>query len=135
MLGGVVVARAPLNSRLGRAVGGLQASVVALAISFLAILALSALIGGLGGLRRIGDAPLHVVIGGAWPARRTSAASSGPCALAAGGLTALTIAGRLGVAVLIDHFAWLGVERSPITVVKIAGVALLALGTWLVICD
>ena len=44
-------------------------------------------------------------------------------ALGAGGLIAATIAGQLGVAVMIDHFGWLG------------GVALLALGTWLVIRD
>ena len=39
------------------------------------------------------------------------------------------------LAMVIDHFGWLGVERSPITAAKIAGVALLALGTWLVISD
>jgi bacterial/archaeal transporter family-2 protein len=56
-------------------------------------------------------------------------------ALGAGGLTAVTIAGQLGVAIVIDHFGWLGVERSPITVAKVSGVLLLALGTWLVIRD
>jgi bacterial/archaeal transporter family-2 protein len=56
-------------------------------------------------------------------------------ALGVGGLTAVTIAGQLGLAIVIDHFGWLGVERSPITVAKVAGVALLALGTWLVIRD
>ena len=54
-------------------------------------------------------------------------------ALGAGGLIAATIAGQLGVAVMIDHFGWLGVERSPVTGAKVGGVALLALGTWLVI--
>jgi transporter family-2 protein len=133
-IGGVVTTQAPLNSQLGRTVGGLQASVVALGVSFTALLALAALTDGLGGLRRIGDAPWHVVIGGGlagalyvgsivWTVR----------ALGVGGLTALTIAGQLGVAIVIDHFGWLGVERSPITVAKLTGVALLALGTWLVI--
>jgi bacterial/archaeal transporter family-2 protein len=134
VVGGLVVTQAPLNSQLGRSVGGLQASVVALGISFLALLALAAVTDGLGGLRRIGEAPWHVVIGGGlagalyvgsivWTVR----------ALGAGGLTAVTIAGQLGVAVLIDHYGWLGVDRSPVTVAKVAGIALLALGTWLVI--
>jgi transporter family-2 protein len=35
--------------------------------------------------------------------------------------------------VVIDHFGWLGVERSPVTMAKVVGVALLAIGTWLVI--
>jgi transporter family-2 protein len=56
-------------------------------------------------------------------------------ALGAGGLTAATIAGQLAVAMVVDHYGWLGVERSPITVVKLAGLALLAAGTYLVIRD
>jgi len=134
VVGGLVVTQGPLNSQLGRAVGGLEASVVALAISFLAVLTLSAVTGGIGGIRQIGDAPWHVAIGGGlagalyvgsivWTVR----------ALGAGGLTAVTIAGQLGVALVIDHFGWLGVEKSPITVAKVSGVLLLAVGTWLVI--
>jgi bacterial/archaeal transporter family-2 protein len=34
---------------------------------------------------------------------------------------------------VIDHFGWLGAEKSPVSAGKVAGVALLALGTWLVI--
>jgi bacterial/archaeal transporter family-2 protein len=134
VVGGMVVTQGPLNSQLGRHVGGLQASVIALGISFLAILSLATLTGGIGGVRNLGDAPWHVAIGGGlagalyvgsivWTVR----------ALGAGGLTAVTIAGQLGVAVVIDHYGWLGVERSPVTLAKIAGVGLLALGTWLVI--
>jgi bacterial/archaeal transporter family-2 protein len=136
VVGGVVVTQGPLNSQLGRTVGGLQASVIALSVSLVAILMLAAVTGGLGGLRRVGDAPWHVAIGGGlagalyvgsivWTVR----------ALGVGGLTAVTIAGQLGVAIVIDHFGWLGVDRSPITVAKLVGVALLALGTWLVVRD
>jgi bacterial/archaeal transporter family-2 protein len=134
VIGGVLAAQAPLNSQLGRTVGGLQASVVALCISFLALLALATITGGIGGVSRLGDAPWHVAIGGGligalyvgsivWTVR----------ALGATGLTAVTIAGQLALAVVIDHNGWLGVERSPITVAKVAGIALLALGTWLVL--
>jgi bacterial/archaeal transporter family-2 protein len=133
-IGGIVATQAPLNSQLGRTVGGLQASVVALAISLIALAILAAVTDGLGGIRRIGDAPWHVAIGGGlagalyvgsivWTVR----------ALGAGGLTAVTIAGQLGVAIVIDHFGWLGAEKSPVSAGKVAGVALLALGTWLVI--
>jgi bacterial/archaeal transporter family-2 protein len=136
VIGGLIATQAPLNSQLGRTVGGLQASVVALFVSFLALLALASITDGLGGIRRIGDAPLHVAVGGGlagalyvgsivWTVR----------ALGAGGLTAVTIAGQLAVAVALDHYGWLGVERSPVTLAKVAGIALLALGTWLVIRD
>jgi transporter family-2 protein len=135
-IGGVLAAQAPLNSTLARSVGGVQASVVALGISFAAPAALCAVSGGFSGLARLGDAPLHVAVGGGligalyvgsivWTVR----------ALGAGGLTAATIAGQLALAVVIDHYGWLGVARSPITASKVLGIALLALGTWFVVRD
>jgi bacterial/archaeal transporter family-2 protein len=136
VVGGLVATQAPLNSQLGRTVGGLHASVVALAVSFVALLALAAVTDGLGGIRRIGDAPLYVAIGGGLAgALYVGSIVFTVRALGATGLTAVTIAGQLVLAMVIDHFGWLGVERSPITAVKIAGVALLALGTWLVISE
>ena len=135
-IGGVLAAQAPLNSTLARTVGGVQASVVALGISFAALAALCAVSGGFSGLARLGEAPLHVAVGGGligalyvgsivWTVR----------ALGAGGLTAATIAGQLALAVVIDHYGWLGVARSPITASKVLGIALLALGTWFVVRD
>jgi len=136
LVGGVVVLQAPLNSQLGRYVGSLEAAVVALAVSFTAVLMLSVVTGGIGGVRNLGDAPWHVAIGGGlcgglfiaslvWLVR----------ALGVGGLTATLIAAQLCVAVVIDHYGWLGVEKSPVTGAKIAGLVLLAIGTWLVIRD
>jgi bacterial/archaeal transporter family-2 protein len=134
VVGGLVATQAPLNSQLGRVVGGVNASVVALAVSFAALLTLATLTDGLGGIRRIGDAPLHVAMGGGLAgALYVGSIVFTVRALGAGGLTALTIAGQLGVAMVIDHFGWLGVERSPITAAKVSGVVLLALGAWLVI--
>ena len=134
VVGGLVATQAPLNSQLGRVVGGLNASVVALCVSFVALLILASLTDGLGGIRNLGDAPLHVAIGGGLAgALYVGSIVFTVRALGAGGLTALTISGQLGVAMLIDHFGWLGVDRSPISVAKVAGVVLLAVGTWLVI--
>ena len=134
VIGGVVATQAPLNSQLGRIVGGLQASVVALAVALAALLALAALTDGLGGIRNLGDAPLHVAIGGGLVgALYVGSIVFTVRALGVGGLTALTIAGQLALAIVIDHFGWLGVERSPITIAKVSGVILLAVGTWLII--
>jgi bacterial/archaeal transporter family-2 protein len=134
VVGGLVATQAPLNSQLGRVVGGVNASVVALAVSFVALLTLATLTDGLGGIRRIGDAPLHVAIGGGLAgALYVGSIVFTVRALGVGGLTALTIAGQLGLAIVIDHFGWLGVTRTPITAAKVAGVLLLALGTWLIL--
>jgi transporter family-2 protein len=135
-IGGTLALQAPLNSLLGRSVGGLTATIVAFGVGLAALLAVAVLAGGLGGIAHAGDAPWWALIGGGlisalyvasivWTVR----------ALGAGGLTAATIAGQFAVAMVVDHYGWLGVERSPITVSKLAGLALLAAGTYLVVRD
>jgi transporter family-2 protein len=135
-IGGALALQAPLNSMLGRSVGGLTASVVAFIVGLVALLAVSVMAGGLGGIAHAGDAPWWALVGGGlisalyvasivWTVR----------ALGAGGLTAATIAGQFAVAMVVDHYGWLGVERQPITTSKLAGLALLAAGTWLIVRD
>ena len=135
-IGGTLALQAPLNSLLGRSVGSLTATVVAFIVGLVALLAVSVFAGGLSGIADVGDAPWWAVIGGGvisalyvasivWTVR----------ALGAGGLTAATIGGQFAVAIAVDHYGWLGVERSPVTVSKLAGLALLAAGAWLVIRD
>jgi bacterial/archaeal transporter family-2 protein len=136
MIGGVVAMQAPLNSQLGRTVGGAQASMVALGISFAALAALSAVVGGFSGLARLEEAPMHVAVGGGLiGALYVGSIVFTVRELGAGGLTAATISGQLALAVVIDHFGWLGVARSPITASKLLGIALLGLGTWFVVRD
>src|SRR6478736_9491998 len=45
--------------------------------------------------------------------------------LGATSLLALALAGQLVMALVIDHFGWLGLPENPITLVRLAGVALL----------
>jgi transporter family-2 protein len=134
VIGGALALQAPLNSILGRSVGSVQASVVAFGVGLAALLAVSVFAGGLSGIAHAADAPWWALVGGGlisamyvasivWTVR----------ALGAGGLTAATIAGQFGVAMVVDHFGWLGVERQPITVSRLAGLALVAAGTWLIV--
>jgi transporter family-2 protein len=136
VIGGTLALQAPLNSLLGRSTGGLAATVIAFSVGLAALLAVSAIAGGLGGIAHAGDAPWWALIGGGlisalyvasivWTVR----------ALGAGGLTAATIAGQFAVALAVDHYGWLGVERQPVTAAKLAGLALLAAGTYLVVRD
>jgi transporter family-2 protein len=132
VIGGGLALQAPLNSILGRHVGGLPATVVAFAVGLAALLAVSVVAGGLGNLGALGDAPWWAIVGGGlisavyvasivWTVRE----------LGATGLTAATIAGQFAVALAVDHFGWLGVERQPLTLTRVAGLALIAVGTWL----
>jgi transporter family-2 protein len=47
-------------------------------------------------------------------------------------LLGLALLGQLSTALVIDHFGWLGLPENPITWSRIGGVALLAVGVWLV---
>jgi transporter family-2 protein len=136
VIGAVVALQGPLNSQLARSTGGLPATTIALGVSFVSLLALTAVSGQLSGLGDVGRAPLYVIVGGGlvgalyvgsivWTIR----------ALGVGGLSAATLAGQFAAALTIDHFGWLGVERAPITAAKLAGVALLAAGTYLIVAD
>ena len=133
-IGAAVAAQAPLNSQLGRSVGGLPATTIALGVSFLTLLVLTAVAGQLGGFGELGEPSLVVLIGGGlvgalyvgsivWTVR----------ALGVTGLSVVTLAGQFAAALAIDHFGWLGVDRSPVTLAMVAGVALVAAGTYLIV--
>jgi bacterial/archaeal transporter family-2 protein len=136
VIGGVVALQGPLNSQLARSVGGLPATTVALGISFLSILLLTASLGQISQLADIGGAPWYTIVGGGlvgalyvgsivWTIR----------VLGVTGLSAATLAGQFAAALVIDHFGWLGVDKSPITLSRLAGLGLLAAGTYLIVSD
>ncbi len=52
--------------------------------------------------------------------------------LGATSLLVLGLAGQLAMALLVDHYGWLGLPEHPITLVRLAGVALVAAGVWLI---
>lgn len=47
-------------------------------------------------------------------------------------LLGLALSGQLAMALVVDHFGWLGLPEHPITLTRLAGVALLGLGAWLI---
>jgi len=53
--------------------------------------------------------------------------------LGAGGVTAATITGQLVTAVIADRLGIFGLEQRELSAGRIAGVALLAVGTYLVV--
>lgn len=128
--------QAPVNAALGRSVGTLQAALVSFAIGLVvlcAVVAVSA--GGFGGLRHVGDVPWWGFLGGALGAAIVSMSIVGVRSLGASGVTAAIVAGQLGASVLIDALGLFGVERQPVTLQRIAGVMLLALGVLLIVRD
>ncbi len=136
LVGGLIALQAPINSQLGRAVGTFQGAFVSFAIGTVLLLVIAALAGGgLGGIADAQGGPWWIFIGGLLGAAYVTTVLVAVRTLGAGGVTAATIAGQLTLSLAVDRFGWFGVEPQPLTATRVAGVALLAAGTWLVVRD
>ena len=134
--GGLIALQAPINSTLGRSVGTFQGAFVSFAVGTLALAVIAAL--ARGGLGQVGEArglAWYYLTGGLLGAVYVTSVLVTVRSLGAGGVTAATIAGQLTLSVVVDHFGWLGVERQPISLVRVAGILLLAAGVTLVVRD
>jgi transporter family-2 protein len=134
LVGGLIALQAPINSQLGRTVGTFQGAFVSFAIGTCVLLAIASLArGGLGAIADARGGPWWIFLGGVLGAAYVTTVLVAVRSLGAGGVTAATIAGQLSLSLVIDRLGLLGVERQPLTAAKLLGVALLALGTWLVV--
>ena len=132
--GGLIAMQAPINGKLGRTIGSLPAASVSFGIGLAALVALTLIAAG--GFGRIGDAgelPWYYLMGGVLGAVYVTAALSSVKTLGAGGVTAATIAGQLTLSMVIDRFGLLGVAERELSWQRVLGVALLAVGTVLVV--
>jgi transporter family-2 protein len=132
-VGGILALQAPINAGLGRATGQLPAALVSFTVGTVLLVAVVVLSGDAGGLSSTFDVRWYYLIGGALGAAYVTVALIAVRTIGAGGVAAATIAGQLATAVVIDRLGILGLERTPITGARIAGVALLFAGTYLVI--
>ena len=132
--GGLVALQAPINSTLGKSVGTFQAVFLSFTIGAIAMAGIAALTtGGLGQLSGVRDVSLLYLSGGLLGAAYVGSVLVTVRYLGLGGVTAATIAAQLAISVIVDHLGLLGVERQPVTAMRVLGVALLALGTYLVV--
>jgi transporter family-2 protein len=132
--GGLIALQAPINSTLGKRIGTLPAASVSFAIGTVLLIGLALIFGG--GFGRLGEAR-HLswiyLMGGVLGAAYVTTVLVTVRTLGAGGVTAATIAGQLTAAVVVDQLGILGVEKQVITAPRVAGIALLAAGTFLVV--
>ena len=134
LTGGFVALQAPINSVLGRSVGTWQAAFVSFAIGTVALAIIAALAtGGLSRVAGVRDVSLVYLTGGLLGAAYVTSILVAVRTLGAGGVVVATIAGQLAVSVVVDHFGLLGVTKQPVTLARVLGVALLGLGTYLVV--
>jgi transporter family-2 protein len=133
-VGGLIALQAPINSHLGRSVGTFQAAFVSFALGTIVLALIASL--AKGGLGQVGEArglQWYWLTGGILGAAYVTTVLVTVRTLGAGPVVAATIAGQLTASMVVDQFGLLGVAKDPITVGKIIGVVLLALGVYLIV--
>jgi bacterial/archaeal transporter family-2 protein len=132
--GCLVGMQAPINSRLGKTVGSLQAASVSFLVGTAVLLVIAAFVrGGLGSLGQVGQVPWWALVGGLLGAVYVTVALVAVRTLGASGLTAVVITGQLAISVAIDRFGLLGVARQPVGLQRVLGLVLLIAGVVLVV--
>lgn len=132
--GGLIALQAPINAVLGRAVGTFAAASVSFAIGTVALIFITVLVGGgFGNLGEAGNLAWYYLTGGVLGAVYVTSALATVAALGAGGVTAATITGQLVAALMADRLGVLGLAQRDLSGARLAGVVLLALGTYLVV--
>jgi transporter family-2 protein len=134
VVGGLLLAaQAPINAGLGDAVGELQASLVNFVVGSL-VLGVAVAVGRSGaGLSAVALVPRRYLVGGLIGAVYVTAAVVFVRTIGAGGIAAATITGQLAASVALDRAGALGLQRRPLTPVRLVAVGLLALGTALIV--
>lgn len=133
-VGGLLAAQAPINGQLGLHVGKLQAALISFFVGT-ALLSLLVFVfaGGFPDGVGVGTLPWYYFIGGLLGAGYITTVIFTVGTLGAGGITAATVSAQLFTSMLLDQFGAFGLDKHPITWTRLAGVLLLAAGTYLVV--
>ncbi len=128
-----LAAQAPINAGLGDHVGGLEAALVNFVVGSI-VLAVAVLAGrSAGGVPAALRIPRRYLVGGLIGAVYVTASVLLVRTIGAGGIAAATITGQLAASVALDRVGALGLDRRPLTALRITAVGLLIAGTCLIV--
>jgi bacterial/archaeal transporter family-2 protein len=132
-VGGLIALQAPINAGLGRGTGSVTAAFVSFAIGTLMLAVLVSIVGQWGGIRSVPDVEWYYLLGGVLGVAYVYTVLVTVSTIGAGAVAAATVTGQLTASVIIDRLGILGLEEQPLSPERIAGVALLLAGTYLVV--
>jgi bacterial/archaeal transporter family-2 protein len=133
LVGGLIALQAPVNAGLGRATGTFAAALVSFMVGTAVLAAIVVVSGKAGGIPEAANVEWYYLIGGILGAAYVFTALITVKEIGAGGVAAATITGQLTASVALDRLGVLGLEETPLTAERMAGVALLLAGTYLVV--
>ncbi|MFN3352816.1 MAG: DMT family transporter [Brevundimonas sp.] len=134
IVGGALTAlQGPTNARLAGAVASpVNAALISFAVGTAVLAVLAAALRTPPDLAATRALPFWAWLGGAYGAVFVVAAAFAVPRLGVASTITLMIAGQLVLSLILDHFGWLGVPRQPMSMGRLAGVALVMLGVFLV---
>jgi bacterial/archaeal transporter family-2 protein len=133
VVGSLIALQAPINSGLGKVTGTMPAAAISFMVGTVLLLGIVIVAGEAGNLTKATEVKWYYLIGGLLGAAYVTTVLLTVRTLGAGGVTAATVAGQLTMSVIIDRIGFLGLEETPITLVRVIGIVLLFVGTVLVI--
>jgi transporter family-2 protein len=131
-VGALIAFQPPVNSELGKRTTVLAAAFISTAISAGVIGLIVLASGEFGHVRRVPHIPLVYLTGGLLGAAFVSVSLVTVRTLGAGGVVAATVTGQVIVSAVLDRYGVLGLDKSPLTPLRIGGFMLLLIGTAMV---
>jgi transporter family-2 protein len=133
--GAILPFQAASNAMVGRTLGHpLWGALTSLAVSMLVVVpSLWAWRAPSPALAQAAAGPWWLWIGGVLGAIYVASAAAVTPRLGAGGFLVCVVAGQIVVSVLVDHFGLMGLGARPVNWVRLAGVALILGGVFLVV--
>ena len=133
LAGGATALQAPTNARLMTAVGSpVNAAFVSFAVGTAALGIVAMILQARPDIAATRALPWYIWIGGLYGAIFVVAAAWGVPRLGVALTITLMVAGQLLIGLLLDHFGAFGAPRSPISLGRAAGVALVIAGVLMV---
>lgn len=133
MAGGAAALQAPTNARLAGALASpINAAFVSFAVGTAALGLLAAALNVRPEATAVRALPWYAWIGGLYGAIFVTASAWAVPRLGVAMTITLMVAGQLMVSLTLDHFGALGVPQTPISLTRLAGVALVVAGVVLV---
>ncbi len=133
VVGGFIALQAPINAGLGKATGSFAAALVSFAVGTLVLASIVVVSGKAGGVGEATGVEWYYLLGGILGAAYVFSALVLVDEIGAGGVAAATVTGQLVTSVALDRLGVLGLEETSITWERLLGVALLLVGTYLVV--
>jgi transporter family-2 protein len=133
IVGGAIALQAPINAGLGKVTGSYPAAFLSFLVGTLLLGAIVVTTGKAGGVADASTVSWYYLLGGVLGAAYVFTALSLVPTIGAGGVAAATVTGQLTLSVVLDRIGFLGLEETPFSPERVAGVALLLAGTFLVV--